>query len=190
MASAMEHSTVAPTSYAWDPLSGSSDSAPAISPAAMRRIQVDIKELRDSPIPGIFVVPDDDKVSRMHALITGPEETPYENGFFYFLIQFPHDYPLAPPQVRIMTTGGGTVRFNPNFYANGKVCLSILGTWSGPSWVATMHLSTVLLSIQSLMSPMPLHNEPGYESVCDDVSCMCAITYNQCTPRSSPTLGN
>jgi len=29
----------------------------------------------------------------------------------------------------LMTTGGGTCRFNPNFYANGKVCLSILGTW-------------------------------------------------------------
>jgi hypothetical protein len=26
------------------------------------------------------------------------------------------------------------VRFNPNLYINGKVCLSLLGTWSGPSW--------------------------------------------------------
>ena len=28
-------------------------------------------------------------------------------------------------------TGGGTVRFNPNLYNCGKVCLSLLGTWSG-----------------------------------------------------------
>ena len=27
--------------------------------------------------------------------------------------------------------GSGTVRFNPNLYQNGKVCLSLLGTWSG-----------------------------------------------------------
>jgi len=23
---------------------------------------------------------------------------------------------------------------NPNLYADGKVCLSLLGTWSGPGW--------------------------------------------------------
>ena len=38
-------------------------------------------------------------------------------------------------QVQFLTTGGGRVRFNPNLYACGKVCLSLLGTWSGPSWV-------------------------------------------------------
>lgn len=27
--------------------------------------------------------------------------------------------------------GAGSVRFNPNLYNCGKVCLSLLGTWSG-----------------------------------------------------------
>jgi hypothetical protein len=27
------------------------------------------------------------------------------------------------------------VRFNPNLYSDGKVCLSLLGTWSGPGWI-------------------------------------------------------
>ena len=40
----------------------------------------------------------------------------------------------CPAQVQFLTTGGGTVRFNPNLYHCGKVCLSLLGTWSGPSW--------------------------------------------------------
>lgn len=30
-----------------------------------------------------------------------------------------------------MTTGGGTVRFNPNLYANGKVCLRYRAPESG-----------------------------------------------------------
>jgi hypothetical protein len=38
---------------------------------------------------------------------------------------------LLPPQVSFKTTGGGSIRFNPNLYAEGKVCLSLLGTWSG-----------------------------------------------------------
>ena len=37
-------------------------------------------------------------------------------------------------QVQFLTTGAGRVRFNPNLYNCGKVCLSLLGTWSGPSW--------------------------------------------------------
>jgi len=30
-----------------------------------------------------------------------------------------------------MTTGDSQVRFNPNIYVDGYICLSILGTWSG-----------------------------------------------------------
>jgi ubiquitin-conjugating enzyme E2 Z len=60
-------------------------------------------------------------------MITGPFDTPYEGGFFYFVIRCPPDYPIRPPRVKLMTTGQGQVRFNPNLYKNGKVCLSILG---------------------------------------------------------------
>jgi len=68
----------------------------------------------------------------------------------------------------LTTTGGGTIRFNPNLYAEGKVCLSILGTWRGTAtenWnpkVST--LLQVLLSIQAIiMSNEVYFNEPGYE---------------------------
>lgn len=61
-----------------------------------------------------------------------------------------------------MTTGGGKTRFNPNLYACGRVCLSILGTWSGPPWTAAMNLHSVVLSIQSLMNKEPFYNEPGF----------------------------
>lgn len=48
------------------------------------------------------------------ALIVGPEDTPYCAGCFVFDIYFPPTYPSVPPQVKLKTTGGGTVRFNPN----------------------------------------------------------------------------
>ena len=59
----------------------------------------------------------------------------------------------------------GKVRFNPNLYAEGKVCLSLLGTWQGPGWDAnTSTLLQVLVSIQSLIFvERPWFNEPGYE---------------------------
>lgn len=69
--------------------------------------------------------------SPVKVLITGPEDTPYENGCFEFDIFFPQDYPQTPMSVNLQTTGRNTVRFNPNLYHDGKVCLSILNTWHG-----------------------------------------------------------
>ena len=83
--------------------------------------------INNEPPPGIFVVPDEKDITTIHALIIGSFGTPYESGFFYFLVKFPPEYPIRPPRVKFMTTGAGTVRFNPNLYTCGKVCLSILG---------------------------------------------------------------
>ena len=100
--------------------------------------------------------------------ISGPKDTPYENGIFEFHTAFPTNYPNSEPKVLINTTGGGTVRFNPNLYNCGKVCLSLLGTWSGQDgekWnPKTSTFLQVLISIQSLiLVENPYFNEPGWE---------------------------
>jgi baculoviral IAP repeat-containing protein 6 len=46
-------------------------------------------------------------------------------------VYFPNEYPTSPPSINLETTGNHTVRFNPNLYNDGKVCLSILNTWHG-----------------------------------------------------------
>jgi len=143
----------------------------------IRRIQIELKSIGREPIDGIFVEPDETRVNVCHGLIIGPSDTPYEFGFFYFLLEFPNDYPHSPPRVTLQTTGGGAVRFNPNLYKCGKVCLSILGTWSGPSWSPNQTIRSVLLSIRSLMNSSPYHNEPGFEAV---VSPSKSKNYNHC----------
>lgn len=127
------------------------------------RVKKDLKSIFNDPLPGIFIVPDEENLYTVHCLIIGPFDTPYEGGFFHFVVRFGPQYPLHPPRVRLMTTGHGKVRFNPNLYKNGKVCLSILGTWSGPAWSPASNLSSVLLSVQSLMNEHPYHNEPGFD---------------------------
>jgi len=116
------------------------------------------------PLHGILVVPNSQDITKIDALIIGPEDTPYAGGMFAFRLAFPQDYPAGPPRVKLVTTGSGTVRFNPNLYMNGKVCLSILGTWSGPSWSSSQSLASVLLSIQSLLNAHPAANEPGFRA--------------------------
>lgn len=128
------------------------------------RIQRELQILRNDPVPFIYVRPDESDVTNLTALVVGPLETPYAGGFFKFSIRVVPDYPMVPLKVKFDSTDGGRVRFNPNLYACGKVCLSILGTWEGPEWSSAESLSSVLLSIQSLMCPKPYHNEPGYES--------------------------
>lgn len=60
-------------------------------------------------------------VVQVRACITGPADTPYAGGLFFFDILFPGDYPTDAPLMLLETTGGGRVRFNPNLYADGKV---------------------------------------------------------------------
>jgi len=110
-----------------------------------------------------------------YALIVGPPNTPYFGGFFFFEIKFPDDYPNKPPAIKLLTINKN-IRFNPNLYENGKVCLSIIGTWDGPSWKPIMNIRLVLNSIMSLMGEYPLQNEPGFEKV--NPNDLSSIEYN------------
>ncbi|KAJ0110923.1 hypothetical protein Patl1_02251 [Pistacia atlantica] len=56
--------------------------------------------------------------------------TPYHDGLFVFDCLFPPSYPNEPPMVYYYSGG---LRLNPNLYECGKVCLSLLGTWTGKS---------------------------------------------------------
>jgi len=61
----------------------------------------------------------------------------------------------------------GGLRLNPNLYHNGKVCLSLLGTWHGKNcenWNPDKStMLQVLVSIQALiLNEKPFFNEPGY----------------------------
>ncbi|XP_060789211.1 baculoviral IAP repeat-containing protein 6 isoform X2 [Neoarius graeffei] len=116
----------------------------------------------------VFVRCDEERLDIMKVLITGPADTPYANGCFEFDVYFPQDYPNSPPLVNLETTGGHSVRFNPNLYNDGKVCLSILNTWHGrpeEKWnPQTSSFLQVLVSVQSLILVCePYFNEPGYE---------------------------
>ena len=112
----------------------------------------------------IFVRASESRLDLLRVAITGPENTPYAHGVFMFDVYL-HDYPESAPQVKFLTTAGGKVRFNPNLYDNGYVCLSLLGTWQGPGWIPNKStLLQVLVSLQGLvLVPEPFFNEPGYD---------------------------
>ncbi|CAE7211594.1 UBE2Z [Symbiodinium microadriaticum] len=133
-------------------------------PPTLRRLLREQADLNRDGLEtqGIFHHFDDVHPHKAVAIIIGPDGSPYARAPYLFRFVFPNTYPLKPPSATFCT-GDGRVRFNPNLYTNGKVCLSILGTWAGPSWTSLSTFRSVLLSIQSLLSLNPLQNEPGHE---------------------------
>ena len=126
----------------------------------MKRMISDLTDLVNTPVPGIYIHYDDNNLSTVRALIIGPKDTPYEDGFFFFTLNYPESYPFEHPSAKFETINQ-TIRFNPNLYEGGKVCLSILGTWQGPAWTPIQTTKSVLLSILSLMGENPINNEPS-----------------------------
>lgn len=131
------------------------------------RIVSDYLDFDKNKPDGIFFYMNKKNIFINYALIIGPKNTPYFGGYYFFKIVFPENYPETSPKINLLTIDG-KVRFNPNLYECGKVCLSILGTWNGPGWTNVMTLRTVLISIQSLMGEFPLRNEPGLEEVLEN----------------------
>lgn len=135
------------------------------------RIMKELRTLRRAlPLnasSSVFLRYDKKRIHVVQALITGPTDTPYDSGCFLFDIYCPPSYPNTSPKCNLMTTGGGSVRFNPNLYNCGKVCLSLLGTWGGSSeesWTKDSTLLQLFVSIQALIFVnSPYFNEPGVE---------------------------
>ena len=116
-----------------------------------RRILNDLKQFESKQGENrVYYIPvSDDTISEVYVMIIGPEDTPYELGFYFFLATYPENYPFSPIKVKFLTTEPN-VRMNPNLYGNGKVCLSILNTWKGEQWTSCQSIRSILLTIISL----------------------------------------
>ena len=128
-----------------------------------KRLVADIRNISQSPLTkhGIYYVHDEVDMLKGYALIIGPSDSIYADGFFFFEWFFPYNYPFSPPKILFRTYDGFT-RFHPNLYKNGKVCLSLLNTWKGEQWTSCQTISSILLTLITLFHNKPLLNEPGF----------------------------
>lgn len=139
--------------------------------AAIKRAAADVLELQ-KPLyaeSGIYYFADDSNFLQGKACVFGPQDSPYEDCPMMYEFTIGSTFPFDPPIVKFTTCDGFT-RFHPNMYVEGKVCLSILGTWSGPKWSSIMRISTILVTLQSLMDSAPLRHEPGFAVGRDEIS--------------------
>ncbi|CAJ0941165.1 unnamed protein product, partial [Mesorhabditis belari] len=153
-----------------------------------RAIQKEYKMFAELP-EGIFVRAYENRLDLLHAIIVGPRGTPFDSTPYFFEIKLPDEYPNKPPKVNFVPYS--TEALNPNLYQEGKVCLSLLGTWAGKKsekWDPNIsNLQQVFLSIQGLiLYLLPYWNEPGREhSKNDPQQIMASERYNEATTMSS-----
>ncbi len=142
-----------------------------ISKESINRLLKDVKHIIKNPLTeqGIYYIHDDTDMLKGYAMIVGPSDTPYFGGFYFFELNYPTDYPHSPPKVKYCTNGNN-IRFNPNLYVCGKVCVSLLNTWRGDQWTSCQTISTVLLTLCTLLCKDPLLNEPGVNKGHNDMN--------------------
>ena len=139
---------------------------PNFSSQLLRRVRREHAMLKNNLPEGIWIRTWDDRLDLLRVLIIGPRGTPYELAPFMLDFKLPNDFPANPPHVYFHSWTQSVGRINPNLYEDGKVCLSILGTWDHNSdtegWNPTK--SSLLQVIVSLLG-LVLVEEPYYSEL-------------------------
>ncbi|KAL5000292.1 hypothetical protein BDV10DRAFT_163138 [Aspergillus recurvatus] len=144
---------------------------PGSSTERMKRIRREFGILESSLPPGIFVRSWESRMDLVRIMFIGAESTPYEHAPHVIDMHFPLDFPHSPPSAFFHSWGAGQGSINPNLSEDGKICLSLLGTWPtrnlDEKWLPAR--STVLQLLVSIMGLIlvknPFYNEAGYESL-------------------------
>ena len=146
------------------------DQVPTDNPAFLKRIAKEHRILASSlPDGEIYVRTFESRLDLLRCLIIGPADTPYEYCPFVIDLHLGIDYPSRPPKAHFHSWTSGLGRINPNLYEEGKICLSLLGTWPGQSkqegWSDKATILQLLVSLQGLVFvSQPFYNEAGFET--------------------------
>ena len=137
----------------------------------LSRMKKELEMLTKDPPFGVSCWSQGGKLNCLEARLQGPQGTPYEGGIFKLEINIPERYPFEPPQIKFLTK-----IYHPNIDTAGRICLDVLKALPQGSWKPAHNISTVLTSIQLLLSePNPddglmadisseyKHNRPSFE---------------------------
>lgn len=166
---------------------------------ATKRILRDIEMLRKNADllakQGIYFHITEDNIFQLYALIIPNHkhqdglESPYTGGFFLFELTFPHTFPIEPPKI-IFHPQQSAFRLHPNYYQNGKVCLSVINTWASADWSPSTSIMALLHILEERFTERALCFEPGCESSSyDDLKKYNDIVeYGKCVTTIFPIL--
>uniref|UniRef100_A0A7N0TK43 E2 ubiquitin-conjugating enzyme n=1 Tax=Kalanchoe fedtschenkoi TaxID=63787 RepID=A0A7N0TK43_KALFE len=146
-------------------VSGNGSATSQVTRGWLKKVQQEWTNMGKNLPDNIFVRVFEERMDLMRAVIVGAPGTPYHDGLFFFDIYIPPEFPNVPPKVHYRSGG---LRLNPNLYESGKVCLSLINTWTGSSteiWnPESSTILQILLSLQAIvLNDNPYFNEAGFD---------------------------
>lgn len=111
--------------------------------SATSRLKQDYLRLKRDPVPYIIAEPLPSNILEWHYVVSGPEATPYEGGYYHGKLVFPREFPFKPPAIYMVTPSG-------RFKTNTRLCLSI-SDFHPDSWNPAWSVSTILTGLLSFM---------------------------------------
>lgn len=127
-----------------------------LAPAVIGRVAREIRSILDSKPEGIRLIPNEDDITDIRAVIDGPVGTPYEGGQFKMKLVLGRDFPQAPPKGYFLTK-----IFHPNVSSTGEICVNTLKR----DWDPSHGINHVLIVVKCLLiNPNPesaLNEEAG-----------------------------
>ncbi|CAO3588992.1 unnamed protein product [Absidia cylindrospora] len=116
--------------------------ASELGPNVLKRIAKEVVALQQGPLEDIQVVSNYHDLTTIQAWIRGPDDTPYENGYFKIRLSLNQDFPAQPPTGHFLTK-----IFHPNVSASGDICVNTLKK----DWKPTVGIAHILLTIKCLL---------------------------------------
>ncbi|KAI6005480.1 ubiquitin-conjugating enzyme/RWD-like protein, partial [Pisolithus albus] len=99
----------------------------------------ELRDIKEKPIDGIFVEPENDNLFVWSCAVKAASDTPYKGGTFRFKLELPSNFPFKAPTVVFQTK-----IYHPGINEEGHICVPILRD----EWKPSVTLSTVLAVIQ------------------------------------------
>jgi len=128
-----------------------------LAPQVISRLLGEIREVCKTPPDGCtYEAGEEETVSEIHAIISGPDGTPFAGGKFRMKLVLSEDYPNTPPKGYFLTK-----IYHPNVAPNGDICVNTLKK----DWTSETTLKHILQVIRCLLIvPFPessLNDEAG-----------------------------
>lgn len=115
----------------------------ASSNTATARLKQDYLRIKRDPVPFALAEPIQSNMLEWHYVVKGPENTPYQGGFYHGKLIFPNEFPYKPPSIYMITPNG-------RFKCNSRICLSI-SDYHPEYWNPAWSVSTILTGLISFM---------------------------------------
>ncbi|XP_065578383.1 ubiquitin-conjugating enzyme E2 J2-like [Artemia franciscana] len=107
---------------------------------AIRRLKREYIHLKKDPVPYITAEPLPSNILEWHFIMQGPENSPFEGGYYHGKLIFPEKYPFIPPKFYMVTPSG-------RLAINVSLCLTMSAhhpeEWD-PSWTVSTLLEGFL----------------------------------------------